>query len=104
VPIPPCEARLFASDERPWRIDVREKIADLAGVCSRTVGNVKVILKKVHPSVIEALHNGTITINAAMEVCKFDRILISLFEHSASIPSQQIRNGMEQRTFLVITG
>jgi hypothetical protein len=55
-------------------IDVREKIADLAGVCSRTVGNVKIILKKAHPSVVEALHNGTITINAAMEVCKFDRI------------------------------
>jgi hypothetical protein len=29
---------------------------------------------------------------------------IYLFEHSASIPSQQIRNGMEQCTFLVITG
>lgn len=53
-------------------IDVREEIADLAGVCSRTVGNVKIILKKAHPSVVEALHNGTITINAAMEICKFD--------------------------------
>ena len=31
----------------------------------------KVILKKAHPSVIEALHNGTITINAALEICKF---------------------------------
>jgi hypothetical protein len=56
-------------------IDVREKITDLAGVCSRTVGNVKNILKKAHPSVVEALHNGTITINAALEVCKFDRAL-----------------------------
>jgi hypothetical protein len=53
-------------------IDVREKIADLAGVCSRTVGNVKMIRKKAHPSVVEALHNGTITINAALEICKFD--------------------------------
>lgn len=51
-------------------IDVREKIADLAGVCSRTVGNVKMIRKKAHPSVVEALHNGTITINAALEICK----------------------------------
>jgi ParB-like chromosome segregation protein Spo0J len=51
-------------------IDVREKIADLAGVCSRTVGNVKLILKKAHPSVIESLHNGTITINAGLEICK----------------------------------
>jgi hypothetical protein len=54
-------------------VDVREKIAELAGVSSRTVGNVKLILKKAHPSVVEALHNGTITINAALEVCKFDR-------------------------------
>jgi len=54
-------------------IDVREKIADLAGVSSRTVGNVKLILKKAHPSVVEALHNGTISINAALELCKFDR-------------------------------
>ena len=56
-------------------VDVREKIAGLAGVSSRTVGNVKMILKKAHPSVVEALHNGTITINAALEVCKFDRTL-----------------------------
>src|SRR5438309_2348515 len=26
-----------------------------------------------HPSVLEALHNGTITINGALEVCKFER-------------------------------
>jgi hypothetical protein len=52
------------------QIDVREKIANLAGVCSRTVGNVKIILKKAHPSIVEALHNGTITINAALEICK----------------------------------
>jgi hypothetical protein len=51
---------------------VREKIADLAGVSPRTVGKVKIILKKAHPSLIEALHNGTITINAALEICKFD--------------------------------
>jgi len=56
-------------------IDVREKIANLAGVCSRTVGNVKNILKRAHPSVVEALHNGTITTNAALEICKFDRTL-----------------------------
>ena len=32
----------------------------------------KIILKKAHPSLIEALHNGTITINAALEICEFD--------------------------------
>jgi hypothetical protein len=54
-------------------IDVREKIADLAGVSPRTVGNVKIILKKAHPSLVEALHNGAITINGALEVSKFDK-------------------------------
>ena len=62
----------LANLPKAQHIDVRKKIADLAGVCSRTVGNVKVILKKAHPSVIEALHNGTITINGALEICKFD--------------------------------
>jgi hypothetical protein len=63
----------LANLPKAQHIDVREKIGALAGVCSRTVGNVKLILKKAHPSVVEALHNRTITINAALEVCKFDR-------------------------------
>ena len=54
-------------------IDVREKIANLAGVSPRAVGSVKTILRRAHPSLVEALHNGTITINGALEVCKFDR-------------------------------
>jgi hypothetical protein len=54
-------------------IDVRKKIADLAGVCSRTVGNVKIILRKAHPSVVEALHNGSITINGALQLCTFGK-------------------------------
>ncbi|HET9281749.1 MAG TPA: hypothetical protein VFR24_07285 [Candidatus Angelobacter sp.] len=62
----------LANLPKAQHIDVREKIADLARVSSRTVGNVKTILKKAHPSVVEALHNGTITINAALEICKFD--------------------------------
>ena len=60
----------LANLPKAQHIDVREIIADLAGVCSRTVGTVKIILKKAHPSLIEALHNGTITINAALEICK----------------------------------
>jgi hypothetical protein len=64
----------LANLPKAQQIDVREKIADLAGVCSRTVGNVKTILKNSHPSLVEALHNGTITINGAMEVCKFERM------------------------------
>jgi hypothetical protein len=64
----------LANPPKAQHIDVREKIADLAGVCSRTVGNVKTLLKNAHPSLVEALHNGTITINGAMEVCKFERM------------------------------
>jgi hypothetical protein len=64
----------LANLPKAQHIDVREKIADLAGVSPRTVGNVKIILKKAHPSLIEALHNGTITINGALEVCKFERM------------------------------
>ena len=63
----------LANLPKAQQIDVREKIAELAGVCSRTVGRVKVILKRAHPCLVEALHNDTITINGAMEVCKFER-------------------------------
>lgn len=64
----------LANLPKAQHIDVREKISDLAGVSPRTVGNVKIILKKAHPSLVEALHNGAITINGALEVSKFDRI------------------------------
>jgi hypothetical protein len=63
----------LANLPKAQHIDVREKIADLAAVSPRTVGNVKIILKKAHPSLVEALHNGAITINGALEVSKFDR-------------------------------
>lgn len=62
----------LANLPKAQHIDVREKIADLAGVSPRTVGNVKIILKKAHPSLVEALHHGAITINGALEVSKFD--------------------------------
>lgn len=62
----------LANLPKAQHIDVREKIADLAGVAPRTAGNVKIILKKAHPSLLEALHNGTITINGALELCKFE--------------------------------
>jgi hypothetical protein len=63
----------LANLPKAQHIDVREKIADLAGVSPRTVGNVKIILKKAHPSLVEALHNSAITINRALEVSKFDK-------------------------------
>ena len=54
-------------------IDVREKIARDAGVCARNVGNVKTILKVAHPRLLEALLDGTLTINRAIQFCKLPR-------------------------------
>jgi hypothetical protein len=52
------------------RIDVRREIAEIAGVGSRNVSNVKIILKAAHPRLLTALANGTLTINKALVLCK----------------------------------
>jgi hypothetical protein len=54
-------------------IDVRDAIARSAGVGSRNVSNVKAILKLGHPTLIEALRHGTLTINRAVHLCKLPR-------------------------------
>jgi hypothetical protein len=54
-------------------IDVRQEIANLAGVCARNVGKVKIILKKAHSRLKEALHNGTVTINRALQLCRLQK-------------------------------
>jgi hypothetical protein len=51
------------------QIDVRRDIALLAGVGCRNVSNVKTILKKAHPTIIEALSNGTLRIHRALKWC-----------------------------------
>ena len=51
-------------------VDVRQQLADMAGVCPRNVGNVETLLKIAHPTLIEALGNGTLKINRAMALCK----------------------------------
>jgi hypothetical protein len=51
-------------------INVRQQIADDAGVGTRNVSNVKTILKTAHPRLIAALMNGTLSINRAMQFCK----------------------------------
>lgn len=51
-------------------VDVREQVAEVAGVCPRNVSNVEAILETVHPSVIDALGNGTLKINRAMQFCR----------------------------------
>ena len=51
-------------------VDVRREIARTAGVGARNVSNVKTILQTAHPRLIEALRDGTLTINRAIQFCK----------------------------------
>lgn len=51
------------------QIEVREKIAGVAGVGGRTVFNVKTILKKAASRLIDALQEGTLSINQALQWC-----------------------------------
>lgn len=55
------------------RIDVRKEVGHLAGVSSRTVGAVKVILKEAHAQVIDALRNGIISINCGLKLCQAEK-------------------------------
>ena len=54
-------------------VDVRQEVARIAGVCARQVSNVKTILEVAHPRLREALQNGTLRINRAIEFCKLPR-------------------------------
>jgi hypothetical protein len=51
-------------------IDVREEIANVAGVCPRNVSDVKTLLKVAHPRLIEGLKDGTLRIHRAIQFCK----------------------------------
>lgn len=51
-------------------VDVRRRIAEIAGVGARNVSNVKIILNSAHPRLLTALDNGAVTINKAMALCK----------------------------------
>jgi len=54
-------------------IDVRQEIARAASVCPRNVSNVKTLLKTAHPRLIEALRDGTLKINRAIQFCRLPR-------------------------------
>jgi hypothetical protein len=54
----------------PHHINVRLQIAEIAGVGARNVSNVKLILRYAHTSLLNALANGTLTINKALKLCK----------------------------------
>jgi hypothetical protein len=51
-------------------IEVRQEIANIAEVGARNVTNVKTILRGAHPRLKEALQEGTLTINRAIQFCK----------------------------------
>jgi hypothetical protein len=51
-------------------VDVRRRIAEIAGVGARNVSNVKIILNAAHPRLLTALDNGALTINKAIALCK----------------------------------
>jgi hypothetical protein len=55
------------------RINVRQDIANVAAVCPRNVTNVETILETAHPRLVEALRDGTLRINRAMQFCKLPR-------------------------------
>ena len=54
-------------------MDVRQEIAHAAGVGARNVSNLRTILGVAHPQLIEALRDGTLTINRAIQFCKLPR-------------------------------
>ena len=54
-------------------IDVRKEIANIAGACGRNVANVRTIWDRAHPRLVEALIIGSLTINGAMQFCKWPK-------------------------------
>jgi hypothetical protein len=76
-------------------IDVRKEIAHIAGVCARNVSNVKTILEVAHPRLIEALRDGTLKINRAIQFCKLPQ---------AEQVEEFIRYSEERATNKVIRG
>jgi hypothetical protein len=54
-------------------INVRQEIARVAGVGARSVSNIKTIREIAHPRLEEALRDGTLTINRAIQFCKLPR-------------------------------
>jgi hypothetical protein len=55
------------------RIEVRREIARAAGTGARNVSNVERILEVAHPRLLDALREGTLTINRAIEFCRLPR-------------------------------
>ncbi|HXZ33352.1 MAG TPA: hypothetical protein VEH30_13815 [Terriglobales bacterium] len=56
------------------RLEVRQEISRAAGVGTRNVSIVKTILQVAHPRLIEALQNGTLSINRASQLSRLPKI------------------------------
>jgi len=54
-------------------INVREEIARAAGVGDRNVSNVRTILQRAHPNLIQALQEGALSINRAIQLCNLPK-------------------------------
>lgn len=54
-------------------VDVRADIARVAGVGSRNVSNVKMILKTAHPRLIDALTHGELSIHRSLQWCSLPK-------------------------------
>ncbi len=65
-------------------IEVRQEVANVAGVSARTVTNVETLLKLAHPRLKQALQDATLTINRALQFCKLPQAeqLEQFFLHS----------------------
>jgi hypothetical protein len=55
------------------QIDVRQELAHAAAVGGRNVSNVKAILKTAHPKIIQAVQDGRLSINRAVQLCKLSK-------------------------------
>jgi hypothetical protein len=85
---------------KPEQIDVRREIARIAGVCPRNVSNVKVILQRAHPAVIEALAIGTLRIHRARQWCAFS--LIQQREEFANYAVERATNRAIRQSLAVL--
>ncbi len=90
-------------------IEVRREIACVAGVGARNVSNVRTILQTAHPRLKEALRDGTLTINRAMQFCKLPRAeqleqFIRYSEERATnkVIRQSIARAKEEKTSLEV--
>jgi hypothetical protein len=89
------------------RVDVRQQIADAAGVGARNVSNVKTILQNAHTKVIESLREGALSINCAVHLCglpksqQSKRLADYLLERATNkVIRQAVARPMENKTCL----